>query len=497
MKNLTKKDFPMKSKTIIQSLVLASAILWVPGQAEGGYPVYPPFTEEAKNYLVFPDSDNEALMKNCTNSERICARFYVLPQTINLATNDETGVKMLTQGIFPRRSRLDHQVVYNLTLEPDLENMRDIRDSIRRSYVTERAQRYGQPLKDHQIVVAALPVAEMQLIATGLDLMARNDGEVEDEIEEELDEADEVANNEEGVPELTEEQIAKITHEIINNVSYTRFYAPTRNGDLQSLGSRFSVSIQGKAWELEPSFQNMFLSEGGNAVIGTVSFKFRVQAAPLKVNMSCNLKTFQEVMRNTRKTWDIYRYTSRRKTIERFRNDEWNVVKNKLKIEDFCKITRFDDTTIAKTEVMATLEDLIFSKLFDRAFDAVTTRDKPKTEAGSDPKYTTYEYRAIDEAETTFDVNLEETQVIWLSSDVDFQAGNIERDQLDPLNWALCYPWQRPDPGSRVCQEVCAPMAEVYWPAHPDAIEPGEWAQNKFGITDKVCVSNQDFYKEQ
>ncbi|MGA0164326.1 MAG: hypothetical protein ACO3LE_08825, partial [Bdellovibrionota bacterium] len=392
------------------------------GQAESGYPVYPPLSQHG--FLVFEDSENEELIRSCQPSSEVCARFYTLPPAFRLATNPQTQVPMLTQGIFPGRDRLSHQVIYNLTLEPEVFHVENLRPKLE--------SRLASKMRGDQIAISPLPVGEIQFFATGL-AAAENHNAVEPSID-----SDEV-------PVMDEEKIEKIVEKLSREVYFTKFYAPRWTGNLRSLGQRFSVSIQGASYQLEPAFQNMFLADGGNAFIGNISFRFKAVTRPIKMSLTCNLKTFHEVVSETAKNWNITRRRSKKSNIEIFSNEERNAIRRSLNIKDYCKVKSFLDSTVVADESVNLMKDLILNKLFDRAFEKVQTKEELKTKEGKDPKYTFYRSKNIDQVGVEFSLDIDSETVQEFSSDIDFTAGNISADQLDPNHWTLCSHWQRPN----------------------------------------------------
>lgn len=463
-----------------------------------GYPVYPPTSSVGVAGLIFADSENEKMLRSCRAESRVCARFYILPSFISVKTNEETGAKMVSHGLMMGSGgRLSALSVYNLTLQPvftsgagnsdnPLAGLQDIQDRIVHqlvpSFLTSK-NISGLTVLPQQIEIAPLPVADAQFIVTGLPFG-----------EESSSDSSVLKPNpvppidpETKAPLLTSDEIADRANKIGREVHYTKFYAPKWQGDMHSIGQPFSVSVQGKVWNIEPAFKTMMTSNAGNAVIGTMSFRFRALAMPVKMKLSCNLHTFQQVVRSTQKQWHHYRYKSLFKSVERFSNEEWNAIRASLKISDYCSIYDFKDTTLPADQAMNQVKDLLFDRLLNRAFNAVTATGEPVPIEAKDPRYTHFESKASIDASAQIDLELTQESVVWFSSDLDFQGGAISEDQLDPAHWTFCNHWSRANPSTRKCEEVCAPYFEVYWKRHPKATVPENGTTN-----DAVCVPYED-----
>jgi len=463
-----------------------------------GYPVYPPTSSIGVAGLIFADSENEKMLRSCRAESAVCARFYVLPRYISVKENEETGAKMVSHGLMTGSGgRLSALSIYNLTLQPvfatgksdsvdPLAGLQDIQSRIIHQIVPSfmAAKKItGLTVLPQQIELAPLPVADAQFIVTGLPF---GDESSSDSSVEEPDPVPPL-DPQTKAPILTAEEIAAKSEKIGKEVHYTKFYAPKWQGDMHSLGQPFSVSVQGKVWNIEPAFKRMMTSSSGNAVIGTMSFRFRALAMPIKMKVSCNLNTFQEVVRSTQKQWHHYRYKSWFKTVERFSNEEWNAIRSSLKISDYCSVSDFKDTTLPADQAMDQVKDLLFDRLLTRAFNAVTSAGEPVPVEAKDPRYTHFESKASIDASAQIDLELTQESVVWFSSDLDFQGGAISEDQLDPAHWTFCNHWSRANPSTRKCEEVCEPFYEVYWKRHPKASAPATG-----NISEPVCVRYED-----
>ena len=454
-------------------LSLCALLLTQLSNLSAGYPVYPPTSRVGVDGLIFADSDNEKMLRSCSGRSGVCARFYVLPKSISVKRNEETGAKMVSHGVFLGTNRMSARSIYNLTLQPvfasgrgdnqdPLSGLRDIQDKVVYQLLPsfmEQKEIHGVSFLPEQIEIVPLPVADTQFIVTGL---------AQSEDSETLPPAD----PETKAPKLSSERIKKQVVDISEHVNYTKFFSPKWQGDMHSLGQPFSISVQGNAWNIEPAFKGMMTGTGGNAVIGTMSFRFRALASPIKMKVSCNLQTFHEVVRSTQKRWHHIRYKSFFGSVERFSNAEWNAIRSSLKISNFCNIIDFKDTTLPEDQALEKTREFLFDTLLKRTFKAVDEAGTPIPAEGKDPKYTYFESAATVESSASIDLEFNQDRVLWFSSDVDFQAGAISEDQLDPSHWALCPHWARADPFTKQCQSLCEPFGEVYWKGHPKATLP-------------------------
>lgn len=449
-----------------------------------GYPVYPPTSRVGVDGLVFADSDNESMLRSCDSRATVCARFYVLPKFVSVKRNEETGAKMVSHGIIAGPGgRLKALSIYNLTLQPvfasgrsgdkdPLSGIRAIQDKAITQLIPSFMKQREIPAVEvlaNQIEIAPLPIADTQFILTGLA------GEFDSlGASVKASQGPPPIDPQTNAPQLDEEEIDTKVQSIANGVRYTRFFAPKWQGDTHSLGQPFSISVQGNAWNVEPAFKRMMTATSGNAVIGTMSFRFRALARPIKMKVSCNLQTFHQVVNSTQKKWHHYRYKSLFKSVERFSNEEWNAIRSSLKISDFCNVVDFKDTTLPADQAMKEVEELLFNSILKRAFKTYDQAGTPIPPEGKDPRYTFFESSATVEASAVIDLEFNQDRVLWFSSDLDFQGGAISEDQLDPSHWALCEHWSRANPATKKCQEICEPWSQVYWRDHPKATLPPE-----------------------
>jgi hypothetical protein len=414
---------------------LTAMLCALPSQA--GYPVYPPTASQ--RYIVFEDSDNEAQVARGCQADRVCVMGYYLPRGFTLAKT-QAGVPMLTQGLFFSPDSIwKHRVVYNVTLEADLEGV----DQALSEAQQKIAQKYA--LAPNQVRLSPLYIGDLQVLA----------------------------RNAYGSNEATETADPKK----LARVGFTQFIAPDWKGDFHNLSSRFSLSIRGPMWDLEPTLQNMFLNEGGNAAVGSLSFKIRVLAKPVKAKFECELAQFQKVVRETTKYMHSYRYSSASHSESYFTNDEWNAIRKSLDIQSFCKISEFTDTTIPNSaEVLADRGEQLKKMLFEQAFQVVTAQGIEKPIDPSDPLYTRFESSSQAEGKIKTTIDLEESRVFFLSSDLDFYAGGVTTKNLDPAHKYLCLKWERFDlslPNGGACRAVCQPAEQTYMKHHPKADSNG------------------------
>jgi hypothetical protein len=81
-------------------LSLCALLLTQLSNLSAGYPVYPPTSRVGVDGLIFADSDNEKMLRSCSGRSGVCARFYVLPKSISVKRNEETGARWFPMESF-------------------------------------------------------------------------------------------------------------------------------------------------------------------------------------------------------------------------------------------------------------------------------------------------------------------------------------------------------------------------------------------------------------
>jgi hypothetical protein len=441
MKNLLKKS-------ILSAVVLSSAVLGTLQIAEAGFPSYPPSV--SNNYSYFEDSDNPTSVATCKGVKNaICATAYVVPKQIALAKT-EAGVPMLSQGIFFKSSYLDHQVVYNLTLEPDYDGY----DAASKKIVLTLSQKYGIPAES--VMVSPMNISNIQFLV--YNTFGSSGSEP-------------VPSATAGATSPSPRPSNAASPALAGGLVYTQTIVPQWTGDFHNIGSQFSVSIVGPVWDLEPGLSNMFLNSASNAVVGQVSFGFAVKALASNSTMDCDLETFQEKVEDQTKVWNITHVTGPGYDVTTTDNEEWNAIRANLKIGDFCTIKEYNDATVAKDDLMESRKQQIFDMLFNKAFQQITNFTPDQIIAGKDAVYTKFNSSSSADANGHIVLNFKDEEVFLLHSDLGFAAGGVSRDNLSPESKYICEHFEKYT--SKGCEVVCDPMSEVYLPHHHRAAANG------------------------
>ncbi len=463
------KSFTYKLKI---SFLAALSLLGLGSEVRAGHQVYPPTL--VRDLMIFDDSENETRAVACREKNlhrekpEKCLTAYIMPRTISLAKTSE-GIPMLTQGLFfSRKNIFNHRVVYNMTLTPEMVNS-DESFSAASQIIAAKYQVYPE-----QVQLSPVRTGSMQFLVTSKFGSGDSDLISNPNLMSETTSSTEPKKGE-APATLKEKEIEKIAKSIAHTTSGTDYLVPRWLGNLHSLGALFSVSIRGSLYDLEPALQNMFLKKAGNAFVGTVSFKIPVKTSPINMQVRCNLRNFREVVNRTVKEWSIYRRTGLFSREERFSNNEWNTIRKNLDINTFCSIYKFEDISLGLTETEAFKSRImvLFDRMFNQAFTRVGDFKHADSVDGRDPKYTLYESRATSEIKESIELDLREDLVVELSSDLDFQAGNITSDHLDPSHKYVCYSYERFDIAQQKCVMACDPLSEVYFKYHPKADSNG------------------------
>jgi hypothetical protein len=406
------KEFVMKS--LFQSALVAGLGFFVSGSVLAGYPVYP-----AASMSYFEDSENAAKVANCLmlpepqRSQQECARLYFIPRGIRLA-RERNGVPMLHQRLkFDRNYAWNSTVTYNLTLEPDFGNV----DEIARRAVKSLAARYQIP--EASVRFEPIQTKRVQFLVRQANLPRDGGGTI---------------------------------------ASFTETVVPTWKGSFQNLSLRFSITLHGPMLDLEPGMMDSFLNEAGNGAVGQVSFAFPVQANAIELVMACNAQSFGEQARELLKKVRNVRLSATGTSDQDVTPEERNLVRNALDPERFCIVHEYSDTTLPQYEAVRARKEQLFTQLFEKVFSPL------EAEAEIDSGST---------AGKALLIALRETTVFDLTTDLDFYAGGVTRDNLSPDHRYICAAFKRYDPTRRECVQVCDPLSEVYLPKHQRADRKG------------------------
>ncbi len=397
-------------------------------RAHAGYSSYPPLQMDSYNF--FEDSDNAAMAAKCIkNQKMICAAASFLPIGVKLATNDQ-GIPMLIQGLFFSRTNSWKSLVsYNLTLVPDYTSSNQAISNFK----TVLSRKYG--IAPEQVDVSPVDIGTIQFIVRQT-----------------------FGTDQDNDPKT----IAAGTH-------FTQTIVPQWSGDFHQLGSRFSVNIQGPIWDLEPALQNMLLHKAGNGIIGQVSFTIPVKATTYDASIKCNVQKFQQTVKDMVKSWRMTRITRGNSTQETFNNDERTAVLSALKFDDYCDIRTFVDNTHKIDNSISQRQQQLFDTLFKSAFKLVDEAGQPDAIGGRDAKYTSLNQITSMDASGNINLNLKTEQIFNLSSDLDFYAGAVTEDNLDPTHKYICYNFEKFDLTAQKCVYACNPGFEVYQPKSVNA----------------------------
>ena len=433
---------------VIPAAVLVAGFSLLARNATAGFPLYPPETlssREAKaGFMFFDDSNNGVNSEQCRRQSgplqpgRICAAGYYLPAGFKLAKNPDNNVPMLSQGLFfSPVSFWKNTVVYNITMEPDFSGL----DGLLNAYRLTLSARYGVPAET--VSLSPIDTGAMQIVSRSSYGSAATPP-----------------------PGATPEELGQM---VALATTYTQIIAPSWTGDLHNIGSRFSISIRGPVWDLEPGLQRMFLQTAGNAAVGQVSFGIRVKAKPYDAVFKCNLKKFQDVFRSTLKNWAITRIQHGSSTWESFNNEERNAIRTQLTMDAFCDIKEQKDTTIPTDRLIEERGGQIFQKLFDSAFNKIQETVPGSLIEGKDDRYTFFSTESRADSEGNIEVRLSQDYVFFLKSDLDFYAGGVTEDNFSPAHKYLCDHFEHFDIARNSCVTVCDPGREVYLPGNPNA----------------------------
>ena len=413
--------------SIIKMLPIATIFGILQGIAYAGYSSYPP--EQVKGYSFFEDSDNANNAKKCPKGIDIpCVSATYLPRGVKLATTP-SGVPMLAQAIwFSSTSRFGHVVTYNLTMEPDYSSSDEAVSKFRKWL----GEKYNVDVKN--VDVSPTDIGSIQFIVR--------------------------SQFGSGVPTRTGGEIALGT-------TFTETISPHWTGDFHNIGSRFSVIIRGKTWDLEPTLQKMFLKQAGNALVGQVSFSFPVKSTIFDANISCDIRLFQETVRSTIKTWNLTHTWGPGYDHETFDNDERNAIRASINVYDFCDVQQFNDATHLPLSELDKRKDQLFNDLFSAAFKKISESTEPTPQGGKDARYTYIEQITSMDAHGHIELHLKDQEVFNLSSDLDFYAGGVTEDNLDDTHKYFCNHFERFDYEKNTCVGVCNPETEIYMKDNP------------------------------